>query len=175
MKAWILVALAGCSWDLERMNNQPRCEPGDRRPWLPDDRCDQAPPEGTVPWRSAPAASGPPPAPTRALVLRGADRFARMCAACHGALGNGDSAIARDMTLRKPPSLHSSLIVRYPDQRIYEVITDGYGLMPSYRWQMPAEDRWAVVYFLRVLQRSQATGVAQLSPERRQEAAPWLK
>jgi len=175
VKAWILLGLAACGWDLERMNNQPRCEPGDRTPHLPDQRCDQAPPEGTVPWRAPLPAVGPPPPPTRELVLRGADRFARMCASCHGALGDGESAIARDMSLRKPPSLHTSLVVRYTDQRLYEVITDGYGLMPSYSWQMPAEDRWAVVYFLRVLQRSQSTGVAQLSPQRRQEAASWLK
>ena len=174
MRSWFLLALVACDWDLQCMNNQPRCEPGDRRPWLPDERCDQAPPEDTVPFRS-PVASEPAPPPTRELVLRGADRFARVCAACHGALGDGVSAIALDMSLRKPPSLHTSTIVRDPDQRLYEVITDGYGLMPSYRWQLPAHDRWAVVYFVRALQRSQSVGVAQLSPQRRSEAASWLK
>src|SRR5690606_19741851 len=50
-----LLALAGCDWSLSRMNDQPRCEPGDRTPWLPDYRCDQDPPPGTVPWRPQPA------------------------------------------------------------------------------------------------------------------------
>lgn len=173
MKLLAIVALAGCSWDLERMNDQPRCEPGDRRPWLPDERCDQAPPAGTVPSGAHEDMTVPPP--TRELILRGQDRFARVCAPCHGVLGDGQSAIARDMSLRKPPSLYEPRIIADPDRRLFEVIEQGYGMMPSYTLQLRVRDRWAVVYFVRALQRSQAVPLAELSPERQQEASRWLK
>jgi mono/diheme cytochrome c family protein len=167
------LGLAACERDLERMNDQPRGEPLDRRPWLPDQRCDQAPPLGAVPWRSV-APPPPPPAPSRATISRGADRFRRFCAPCHGVLGDADTPVARDMELRPPPSLHAPLIARYPDQRIFEVITAGYGLMPPYSHELPPADRWAVVYYVRVLQRSQSVPLEALAPARREEARRWL-
>jgi mono/diheme cytochrome c family protein len=166
-------ALAACDVDLSRMNDQPRCEPLDRRPWLPDQRCDQPTPEGTVPWRAATAPAAAP-APSRATIARGGDRFRRFCAPCHGALGDGDSPVARDMVLRPPPSLHAAAIVAYPDQRIFEVITAGYGMMPPYGDMLLPQDRWAVVHYVRVLQRSQAVPLEALAPARREEARRWL-
>ena len=168
-----IAALSACDWDLNRMNDQPRCEPGDRTPWLPDARCDLDPPEGTMIWR--PAAVQPPPVVTRALLARGADRYARMCAACHGLLGDANTPVARDMSLRPPPSLHDNTIVGYPDERIYEVITAGYGMMPSYSWQLVPRDRWAVVHYVRALQRSQAMALEGLPADRKQEAQRWLR
>lgn len=169
-----LALVAGCDWDLQRMNNQPRCEPGDRRPWLPDNRCDQSPPENTMPWRGVDVGAVPPPV-TRESILRGADRYDRMCSPCHGTLGDANTPIARDMTLRPPPSLHTPLIVGYSDARIYEVITSGYGMMPSYSWQLQANDRWHVVRYVRVLQRSQAMRLDALPVARQEEARPWLR
>jgi mono/diheme cytochrome c family protein len=170
----LALALGACDWSLERMADQPRCEPGDVRPWLPGQRCDQRAPEGTITWRSH---SAPPIVVprSRAAIARGADRYRRICAPCHGALGDAQTAIARDMTLRPPPSLHTPLIVGYPDQRLFEVISQGYGMMPSYDYQLVPEDRWAVVQYVRVLQRSQATSLAALPPARSAEAQPWLK
>jgi mono/diheme cytochrome c family protein len=170
---------AACDWDLHRMNDQARCEPGDRRPWLPDQRCDQRAPDGTVAWRTVASESAATPrgapAATRATILRGRDRFTRFCAPCHGPLGDGESVIAQAMVLRRPPSLLIPPVVEYPDQRIFEVITDGYGLMPPYRYQLPPGDRWAIVQFLRVLERSQRFPLAQLPASRRQEAERWLR
>jgi mono/diheme cytochrome c family protein len=177
MKALLLLALvAGCDWDYNRMLVQERCEPGAARPWLPDRRCDQRPPDGTVTWRAptAAVATAPPP-PTRALILRGRDRFERFCAPCHGALGDGRSITARDMTLRPPPSLLGPRIAAYPDRRIFDTITGGYGLMPAYSYQLVPADRWAIVYFVRVLSASQAFPLAALPADRKQEAAPWLR
>lgn len=171
----LALPLAGCDWDFNRMNNQPRCEPGDARPWLPDRRCDQRGPDGTVPWRAPSATAVTAPRPTRASILRGRDRFARFCAACHGSLGDGGSVTARDMQLRPPPSLLGPRIAAYPDQRIFEVITSGYGLMPAYAYQLAPDDRWAVVHFVRALATSQAFPLAQLPANRREEARPWLR
>lgn len=170
--ALLLLVVTGCNWDFNRMNDQARCEPGDSRPWLPDHRCDQRAPAGTVTWRAK--AMPPEPAPTRTSIARGRDRFNRFCATCHGVLADGNSVISRDMMLRHPPSLHSAEIVGYPNQRIFEVITSGYGLMPSYAYQVAPEDRWAIIHYLRVLERSQAFPLAELPPARREEARRWL-
>ena len=175
MKLLVLLALvAGCDWELSRMNDQPKCTPGKRTPYLPDQRCDQAPPVGTVAWH-APAAPPAEPAPTRASIMRGADRFHRFCAPCHGALGDGNSPIARDMLLRPPPSLHTALVVGYPDERIYETIASGYGMMPPYGAVVPPEDRWAIVHYVRVLERSQAMPLAALPADHQEEARAWLR
>lgn len=171
----LALPLAGCDWDFNRMNNQPRCEAGDARPWLPDRRCDQRAPDGTVAWRAPAAAELAPPRPTRASILRGRDRFARFCAPCHGSLGDGASVTARDMMLRPPPSLLGPRIAAYPDQRIFEVITSGYGLMPAYAYQLTPDDRWAVVQFVRALATSQAFRVSELPANHRQEASRWLR
>jgi mono/diheme cytochrome c family protein len=140
---------------------------------LPDERCDQSAPDGTVAWRE-PAVPASPRA-TRASIIRGRDRFMRMCAPCHGVLGDGNSVIARDMMLRAPPSLLDPGVAAFPDQRIYEVISRGYGLMPSYAYQLSPLDRWAVVQFVRVLEKSQRFPIAELPAARQQEARSWLQ
>ncbi len=169
-----VLLLAACDWDFNRMNNQPRCEPGDSRPWLPDHRCDQRAPAGTIAWRT-PAPSMVEPVATRASIDRGRDRFARICAPCHGMLGDGQSVIARDMVLRPPPSLLVPPVTDYTDRRIFETITSGYGLMPSYTYQLAPADRWAVVQFVRVLQRCQRFPLAELPAAARKEAEQWLR
>jgi mono/diheme cytochrome c family protein len=168
----LVIVAAGCDWDFNRMTNQPRCEPGDSRPWLADRRCDQRAPDGTIAWNANSAAEPIPR--TRDAIVRGRDRFTRICAACHGALGDGRSAIAQDMLLRPPPSLLVPPVSTYPDQRIFDVITHGYGLMPAYTYQLSPADRWAVIYFVRVLERSQGFPLAQLPAAHREEAQRWL-
>lgn len=170
---------AGCGWDWDRMSVQPRCDPGARTKWLPDQRCDQPIPPGAVAWRAPEPVFAPTqaqePAVTRASIERGADRFARICAACHGPLGDGVSAVARDMTLRPPPSLLTKEVIGYTDQRLFEVITGGYGMMPAYTYQLAVGDRWAVIHYVRALQHSQRVALDALPPVRRQEAAQWLR
>jgi mono/diheme cytochrome c family protein len=173
MRAALCVALlAACDWELSRMSDQPRCEPGDVTDWLPDRRCDQEPPAGTVPWRSSVGEAQP--RTTRALIERGADRFARFCSACHGVLGDGRSAVAADMTLRRPPSLHEPRIIAYDDRRLADVIARGYGVMPAYGYVLPPADRWAVTAYVRVLQLSQNVALGDLEDTQRQEATRWL-
>jgi hypothetical protein len=108
--------------------------------------CDLEPPDGVVPFGSP----GAPPPVTRALLERGRDRFERFCAACHGIAGDGDSDVARAMTLRKPPSLVDANARALSDARILFVIERGYGLMP--RHELSLVDRTAVLHFVRVLQ-----------------------
>jgi len=173
MIRWLPILLVACSWDLERMNDQPRCDPGEATPYLPDRRCDQPAPSGSVEWRAS-QPSAKPIAPTRATIVRGMDRYARFCAPCHGVLADGRSELAKDMLLRPPPSLHDPKIIAYPDVRVVQVIGEGYGIMPAYAAVLPPADRWAVVHYVRVLQRSQATTLHALTAERQQEAVRWL-
>jgi mono/diheme cytochrome c family protein len=137
------------------------------------ERCQQCKlrlPEGIVAFEDEGDARPPR---SRVLVERGLDRFERFCAACHGVLGDGDSDVARVMTLRKPPSLVDAHVREFDDARIFAVITNGYGVMPSYRTALAPDDRWAVVELVRVLQQREVA-VDTLSPDEREEAKRWL-
>jgi len=59
-----------------------------------------------------------------------------------------------------------------PAGRLYAVVTEGYGSMPSYASQIPPEDRWAIVAYVRALQLSQHFPADRLTPEMRKEYAP---
>jgi hypothetical protein len=101
---------------------------------------------------------------TRPLLERGRDRFEIYCAACHGVLGNGDTVVADRMALRRPRSLLEDEVRKEPAGEIYSVIVHGYGLMTSYAAQLPVEDRWAVVAYLRALQVSQSVPAERGAP-----------
>ena len=53
-------------------------------------------------------------------------------------------------------SFHQELILKYPDGQIFDVITNGKGLMAGYRWPIPPADRWAIIAYVRELQRKRA-------------------
>jgi mono/diheme cytochrome c family protein len=110
----------------------------------------------------APVARIPLPV-TREMLQVGRKRFEILCAACHGLVGDGRSLVARNMSLRPPPSLHD--YASLPDGTIYQVISRGYGLMPAYSDGLPVEERWAVVAYVRALQLSQRTRLAATPPE----------
>ncbi len=175
----LLAVLAACDWSAQRMVDQDRCERDEPTRYFPDGNCNQLPPEGTVRWRGVGAAAGDetlaPPVPTRRLLERGQNRFEVFCAPCHGLVGDGHSQVAENMLLRPPPSLHEPRVVAIDDAKLFAVVTAGYGLMPAYRAQLSAPDRWAVIAYLRVLQRSQDAALAQLPPEVQKEASRWLR
>jgi hypothetical protein len=99
---------------------------------------------------------------TRKLLDVGRTRYDITCGTCHGTLGD----------VRPPPSLHK--YIDRPAGYFYEVITKGFGMMGSYAGELTVEERWAVVAYIRALQLSQLTAVAELPPEERQkiEALP---
>jgi mono/diheme cytochrome c family protein len=104
---------------------------------------------------------------TRKLLDLGRKRFDITCGTCHGPLGDGDSIVARQMSLRPPPSLH--LYTDRPAGYIYQVITQGFGMMASYAAELTVEERWAVVAYVRALQLSQSVPAAELPPDVRQQ------
>jgi mono/diheme cytochrome c family protein len=91
---------------------------------------------------------------TEAILTRGRERFNIYCAVCHGRTGYGDGMIWR-RGYAKPPSYHDERLRTMPVGRMFEVITHGYGAMPDYAEQVPVDDRWAIVAYIRVLQYSQ--------------------
>ncbi len=101
----------------------------------------------------------------RPLLELGQKRFSITCATCHGPVGDGDSIVGSQMSLRPPPSLHK-YSQREPGY-IFEVVTNGFGMMASYAAELPVRDRWAVVAYVRALQLSQASTLDKAPPEER--------
>ena len=101
-----------------------------------------------------------------ALLERGRERFTIYCQPCHGAAGNGDGMINKramelvnlgtnGTTWVAPKSIHEEQIRAQPIGQIFNSITNGVRNMPPYGPQIPVADRWAIVSYVRALQRSQ--------------------
>lgn len=104
------------------------------------------------------------------LLRRGQQRFNIYCAACHGTTGNGDSMVTRRGFAPAPFDLNSEATRARPVGELYDMVTNGVRNMAGYGKQLNVADRWAVVAYLRALQRSQATVLADVppGPERKQ-------
>ncbi len=92
---------------------------------------------------------------------RGRERFNIYCAPCHGLTGNAKGIVV-DRGFLPPPTFHQDKVRQYPDGHIFDVITNGFKNMPSYRHQIPVADRWAIVGYVRALQRSQNAAAADV-------------
>jgi mono/diheme cytochrome c family protein len=99
---------------------------------------------------------------TRPLLQRGRHDFEIWCATCHGVLGDGQSAVARKMALRPPPSL---LERDFTPGHVFVAASDGYGLMPSYASELSVEERWGVVAYVFALRRSQSRPIDEAPPD----------
>ncbi|MGC3997742.1 MAG: hypothetical protein QM767_09710 [Anaeromyxobacter sp.] len=134
-----LAVLTGCP-RLDPMQRQQKYKAYQASEFHSDGLATRAPPEGTVPYGvplepavatgrgpdGKPVALSPVPVDEK-LLARGRSRFDIHCAVCHGVLGDGESQLAMNMSLRRPPSLH--LYRDVPDGHIYQVISEGFGLM----------------------------------------------
>lgn len=106
------------------------------------------------------------PVPMDASLLeRGRESYTIYCSPCHGHAGYGDGAVAKradalqEGTWTPPSSFHTDLIRSRPDGHLFNTITNGIRSMPAYGPQIPVDDRWAVVAYVRALQRSQHAGI----------------
>lgn len=168
--ALLVLALAGCDWSLNRMQEQPKCVLNGATKLLPNDSCNLLPPEGAVAMTTPDEA---PPPLTPQLLARGRDRFERICAACHGVAADGQSQVARAMTQRRPPSLVDAAAASLTDAKILASMESGYGVMPSYRTMLAPADRFAVLHYVRALQQREVP-LAELPAALQQEARQWL-
>lgn len=87
------------------------------------------------------------------LLRRGQERFTIHCAPCHGATGDGNS-VTKKLGMAVVANLHDKRIVEMPDGEIFNTITHGKNLMQAYVAQVPVEDRWAIIAYVRALQLS---------------------
>lgn len=108
-----------------------------------------------------------------ALIRRGQDRFNIYCTPCHGGAGYGDGIVhqramrlltagTNGTTWVAPKSLHEQAIREQPIGQIFNSITNGVRTMPEYGDQIPTNDRWAIVAYVKALQRSQHARTSDL-------------
>ncbi len=97
------------------------------------------------------------------LLRRGQQRFNIFCINCHGAVGEGDGMIVQ-RGYRRPPTYHSDRLRGMPIGHYFDVMTNGFGVMPDYAEQVPVRDRWAIAAYIRVLQQSQYYQTNELPP-----------
>lgn len=152
------------------MDQQDRFEAQERNPFFEDNRSMRMPVEGTVArgnlradkayYQGINADSSfveeTPVELTRELLNRGQSQYNVYCTVCHGVTGEGNGIIMEGQYGFVPaPTFHSDRLRDLPDGQLYSVVANGIRNMPAYAHQIKVEDRWAIVAYLRALQRSQ--------------------
>jgi mono/diheme cytochrome c family protein len=162
------------------MDNQPKFKAQSRNPVFADRRAMRPPVAGAV---ARGATLGEPAltsgkngenwvmsVPIKAL-QRGRERYEIYCSPCHGLAGFGDGMVARradellEGTWTPPTSFHTDLIRERPAGHLFNTISNGIRNMPAYGPQIPVGDRWAIVAYVRALQRSQNATVDDVPPD----------
>jgi len=106
--------------------------------------------------------------PTEDIIALGKKKFNTFCSPCHGYTADGDSRLRGQFP--SPPTLHTDKVRNYADGMIYHIITNGQNAMPSYAYQVTREERWAIINYIRVLQRAKnakPTDLAEIQKESR--------
>lgn len=104
---------------------------------------------------------------------RGRERFEIFCAPCHGLSGNGDGMVAQraaslaEGTWIPPTAIGQEYLRQQPVGQLYESIANGVRNMPAYGPQLTVEDRWAIVMYVRALQKSKGASPADLTDAER--------
>jgi mono/diheme cytochrome c family protein len=165
---------------IRNMYNQPRYDTQERKPFFADQRSMRPEVEGTVSREmvkgyhtetglnaetKAYVQEIPPDVLVRfpnkeALLARGQDRYNIYCAPCHSLTGDGKGMVSRraaalGATGLVAPSFHDDRLRHIPDGQLYATIRNGLRNMPSYAHNIPVQDRWAIVGYVRALQLSQ--------------------
>ena len=170
------------------MDNQGRYKSQQANPWFADGRAMRPPVAGTVPRESiagdeayalghvgeAWVAEFPAAVPVdERLLRRGQERYGVFCAPCHGLSGHGDGIVARRAdrlqqgAFTPPSSFHAEPVSSRQLGHLYNTIANGIRTMPAYGSQIPVADRWAVVAYVKALQRSQRASIDDVPPELR--------
>ena len=97
-----------------------------------------------------------------AVVERGRQRYVIYCQPCHDARGDGKGILFQRGNV-PTASFHQEKLLNYPDGQLFDVITNGQGLMPAYSWPIPPADRWAIVAYVRQLQRKRAASATTVA------------
>jgi len=160
------------------MDNQPRYDPQSESKFFTDGSSMRPPVPGTVAREELREDPGyfrgrsvggeflkhSPVTTTMPLLKRGQERFNIFCSPCHGQTGDGRGIVVQRGYL-PPPSFHQDRVRQFDDGYIFDVISNGVRNMPSYRHEVPVGDRWAIIAYLRALQRSQNAPLEDVSEE----------
>jgi hypothetical protein len=103
---------------------------------------------------------------TMPFIGRGKERYEIYCTPCHGPLGDANG-ITRKLGMATVANLHDPRIVSMPDGELFHVITHGRNTMLPYAAQIPVEDRWAIISYLRALHLSRLGTVEDVPPQQR--------
>jgi mono/diheme cytochrome c family protein len=158
------------------MDNQPKVRPQAASQFFYDGAAMRAPVPGTVAigglredsvFFEGRGADGGfvatnPVAVDDALLERGRDRYEIYCQPCHDPRGDGRGILFQRANV-PTATFHQDKIREYPDGQVFDVITNGVGLMAGYRWPISTDDRWAIVAHVRELQRDRAARAAAVS------------
>ncbi|MDX2266920.1 MAG: cytochrome c [Bryobacter sp.] len=101
-----------------------------------------------------------------ALLKTGQAKFNTYCSPCHDRTGSGQGVVPK-RTLWLPTNLHEDRIVAMSDGEVYDVISNGRRTMHGYKYQIVEADRWAIVAYVRALQRSDRGTLAEVPAELR--------
>lgn len=165
----------------QKMASQPAHKPFAKSEFFQNGQLAQKPVEGTIPsgWTRTNSRieasenfdknSNELPFPFSEEVLRrGRERFEINCAVCHGLTGDGNGRIPQ-RGLHPPPSFHDERLRNAPLGHFFDVMTNGFGAMGSYRAQVEPRDRWAIAAYIRALQLSQNASVEDVPLDKRND------
>jgi len=107
-----------------------------------------------------------PTAVTMALLQRGRNRFDIYCAPCHSVSGDGDGMVVR-RGFPRPEALSTAKLRAAPDSHLFDVVTNGYGVMYPFGDRIASQDRWAIVAYVRALQFSQDARLEDVPADQR--------
>ena len=99
------------------------------------------------------------------LLKLGQMKFNTYCSPCHDRTAHGQGIVAQKAVTWQPTNLHEDRVKGMVDGEIFSVITQGRRSMPSYRFQITEKDRWAIISYLRALQRTTSGTVADVPQE----------
>jgi len=181
----VVIAIALFSACRIDMHMQPRQNPLSHSDFFPDQRSARPPVEGTVArgqlhedtyFYSGKIVNNPgevmPFPVTKQVLERGRERYNIFCAPCHSRVGDGNGFVPSRGFARKPPSFHIVRLQKAPVGYFFDVITEGFGIMPDYASQIPPQDRWNIVAYVRALQLSQNATIADVPAGQSIPSAP---
>ena len=164
-------------WDMKR---QPKFRTEGETGLFADGRNTRTPPEDTVAQGAlfdetvfntgmeGPMYAGKSPvAVTPELLHQGQYRFNTYCSPCHDRTGQGKGIAPQHAPQWQPANLTEDRVVELADGDIFNVITNGRRTMPPYKYQVTTSDRWAIIAYVRVLQRAAHATVAEVPEQQR--------